>query len=242
MGYFANGFVFTHQPDFEAASKVVPGRWARGYKHNQDPIWLFDLWRPRRTARRRSPFCDPAAEGFRTDAPCDAPTRAVLTALEGLRQAIGLGRAGPEPAGIHLALAVAAATRCPAFFFAADDEVTDMACNVVAGALVSFGCRLDRLSIQYAAGQMAVIPLNYLVDDDEEGLEDLVVAAKTVPGISVLAPRDIDGGQVLYENPVRHWPQSAGSPAEILGLGTWDPLLNLKTDFTVVFEQLSSAG
>ena len=240
MGYFANGFVFTNQPDFEAASKIVPARSARGYKHSRHPIWLLDLWTPRGAANRRSPFCDQAAEGFRTDAPFDAPTGVLLTALEGLRKAIWSGRAGQEVAGIHLALTVAAATRCPTFFFAADDEEIDMACNAEPGTLVSFGCRLDRLSIQYAAGQTAVTPLNYLEDDDEEGLQDLIEAVKTVPGISVEAPRDIDGGQALYENPVSHWPESAGDPAEILGLGTWDPLLNLEDDFTVVFEKLST--
>lgn len=241
MGYFANGFVFTDQPDFEAASKVVPGRLARGYKHNQHPIWLLDMWKPRgKLQLRRSPFCDPAADGFHTDSALDVPTRAFLTALEALREAIELGSREPEVSGIHLALGVAAAARCPAFFFAANDEETDMACNAVSGSLVSFGCRLDRLSVQYISGQTTITPLNYLEDGDEEGLQDLIGAAKTVAGISVLASRDIEDGQVLYENPVGHWPKAAGNPADILGLGTWDPLLNVEKDFAVVFEKLSA--
>jgi hypothetical protein len=242
VGYFANGFVFTSKPDFEAASKVVAGRLARGYKHNQHPVWLLDLWKPRGKLQLRcTPFCDPAADRFRADLDVlDARTRAFLTALERLQQAIGFRNVGAEVSNVHLALAMAASTRCPTFFFAADDEETDMGCNAVSGSLVSFGCRLDRLSVQYSTGQVAVTPLNYLEDGDEEGLENLIHAAKTMAGISVLRPRDIENGRVLYENPVSQWPKEAGNPAEILGLGTWDPLLHIESDFAVVFEKLSA--
>jgi hypothetical protein len=240
MGYFANGFVFTSKPDFDAASKVVPGRLARGYKHNHHPVWLLDLWKPRgKLQLRRSPFCDPVADGFRTDlAGIDVATRSFLTAFERLQQAIGF--AGHELSYVHLGLAIAGAAGCPTFVFAADDEETDMGCNTASGTLVSFGCRLDHLSVQYAGGHTAVTPLNHLEEGDEEGLQELIGAAKTVAGISVLDPRDIEGGRVLYENPVGQWPKAAGNPAEILGLGTWDPLLTIEKDFAVAFEKLSA--
>src|SRR5262249_39684072 len=182
----ANGFVFTSEPDFRAVTEIVPGRFARGYKHIRRPIWLLDLWQPRgKLLLRNASFNDPAADGFRTDlASIDAATRGLLTALEGLKQAVGCGNADPEVACVHLALAVAGATGCPAFFFAADDEETDMGCNTVRGSLVSFGCRLDRLSVQYSGGKMTVTPLNYLEDGDDEGLQDLIADARSVAGIS----------------------------------------------------------
>jgi hypothetical protein len=239
MGYFANGFVFTDQPDFEAASKIVPGGLARGYKHNQHPIWLLDLWKPAEKLRpRRSPFCDPVPLGVSTGGTLDAPTRSFLTALEDIRQVIGFDGRGPELTAIHLALAVAAATCCPVFFFAADDEETDLACNAVSGSLVKFGGRLDRLSVQYSRGQTAITPLNYLEDGDEEDLQELIDAVRSVPGITVLPQQDVEDGQVLCENPVARWPIAAVSPADILGLGTWDPLSNIEKDFTVIFEKL----
>jgi hypothetical protein len=242
MGYFANGFVITSLPDFELASSVVPGHFARGYKHNRHSVWLLDLWKPRgKLQLRRGPFCDPAPKEFRTDlAAVDTATRQFLTALESLQQAVGFRTAGPEVSNVHLALAVAGAARCPTFLFAADDEDTDMGCNAVSGSLISFGCRIDRLSIQYVDGQTAVTPLNHLEDGDEEGLQQVIRAANSVAGISVLQPRNIEGGQVLYENPVGQWPKSAGNPAEILGLGTWDQLSNVANDFAVVFEKLSA--
>src|SRR5262249_4676418 len=161
-------------------SKVVPGRMARGYKHNDHGLWLLDLWKPRgKLQLRRSPFCDPAADGFRLDlGGVDAATRGFLTALERLQQAIGFQNAGPEVECVHVALAIAGATRCPAFFFAADDEETDLGCNAISGSLVSFGCRLDRLSVQYTNDQTAVTPLNYLEDGDKEGLQEVTGTAK----------------------------------------------------------------
>lgn len=241
MGYFGNGFVFTSKPDFEAATKVVPDRLARGYKHIHHPVWLLDFWKPRGKLQvRRAPFCDPAADGFRTDlSGIDAATRAFLTVLEGLEPATGCRNTGPEISCVHLALAISGATQCPTFFFAADDDETDIGCNAVWGSLVSFGCRLDRLSVDYIAGQTTVTPLNYLEDVGEEDLQELILAVKSVAGISVLEQRDIENGQVLYENPVGQWPKAAGNPTEILGIGTWEPLLNLENDFAVVFEKLT---
>jgi hypothetical protein len=70
-------------------------------------------------------------------------------------------------------------------------------------------------------------------------MQDVITAAKTVAGVSVLEPRDIEGGPTLYECPVSQWPKAAGDPAGVLGLGTWDPLLNVEEEFAVVFEKLS---
>jgi hypothetical protein len=239
VGYFANGFVFTAEPDFALVGAAIPDRLARGYKHNRRPVWLLDLWKPQGTlALRRAPFCDPAAAGFRTDlAAADSHTRGFLAAFQRLTEAVGDRTADPECGNAHLALAVAAAARRPTFFFAADDEETDMGCRAVPGSLVSFGCRLDRLAVQYSAGRTAVTPLNFLEDDDEDGLRDLIARASRVAGVSVTPPRDIEGGQPLYENPVAQWPREAGDPVEVLGLGTWDPLVNVERDFAVVFER-----
>jgi hypothetical protein len=236
MGYFANGFVFTSKPDFRAVSKAVPGRIAQGYKHKRLPVWLLDLWKPRDELHfHQAPFCDPAADGFRTDLTAvDAATCEFLTAIEGIKRAAGYRTASPEDGYIHLALAIAAAARAPTFFFAADDDETDMAGRTVPGSLVSFGCRLDRLSVQYSSGRTVVTPLKHVQDGDTDGFRRRVGQVERVRGITVSPPREVEGGQNLYENPVAQWPWEAGDPAAILGLGTWDPLVNVESDFTIV--------
>jgi hypothetical protein len=232
--------VFAAEPDFAAVGSAVSDRHVRGYKHNRRPVWLLDVWQPRgKLAFRRAPFCDPAATGFRMDLEAvDADSRGFLAKLQLLREAIGQRTADPELGNLHLALAVAKAARQFTFFFAADDDETDMGCQTVAGSLVSFGGRIDRLAVQYSEGRTTVTPLSFLEDDDEEDLRKLIARASRVAGVSFLPPRDIEGGQTLYENPVAQWPTDAGDPAEILGFGTWDPLLNIERDFAVVFERL----
>lgn len=240
MGWFSNGIVFTSAPDFKAASTIVPDRCARGYKHRQQAVWLLDLWKPRgKLQLRRAPFCDPFVSGFRADlAGVDGATRTFLTAIEQIQQALEVP--GAEASYVHLALALAEATQLPAFVFVANDEEIDMGCNAIPGSLASFGCRLDRLSIRFLDGQTEVTPINHVEDDDEEGVRERIDAVKPVAGISVKAPRDVEGGQILYENPVAQWPHAAGDPVEMLGLGTWEPLMNLERDFAVVFEKLNS--
>ena len=239
MGYFANGFVFTSDPDFKALSAAIAAdRCVRGYKHVARSIWLVDIWKPRGKLRlRHAPFCDGAADGSNVDPRgLDAPTRAFLECFQHMTGALGMGPS-VELDYVHLALATAAAARCPSFLFAADDEALDLGCRTAPGSLVSFGCRLDKLSIRYDGKQVTAIPLNFLEDDDADFLAEMIARIRGVPGLSVLAPRDIENGQTLYENPVEQWPKDAGDPAEILGLGTWDPLTNLETDFAVVFER-----
>ena len=239
MGYFSNGFVFTTLPDFEGVGNAIPNRWARGYKHNQNSIWLLDLWRSlEKPQRRREPFCEPAGDGFQMDlAVIDGATREFLDIFERLLRAVSLRDSSLAFSSTYLALAVAAAARCPTFFFAADDEETDMGCNAIPGSLISFGCRLDRLCVEYNGEKVSATPLNYDEDDDEDGMRELIAAANTVPGLSVQKPRTIEGGQISYEHPVAQWPEVAGDPTEILGLGTWDPLLNIEQDFRVVYEK-----
>jgi hypothetical protein len=240
VGYFANGFVFTAEPDFTAVAAALPDRLLRGYKHHRRPVWLLDLWKPRRRLshhRAPFPFCDPAGTGFRTDlSTVDADTRDFVATFQRLKEAVGHRSADPEHGNVHLALAVATTARRPAFFFAADDEQTDMGCRTVPGSLVSFGCTLNRLAVHYGAGRTTVTPLNFLDDDNDDSLRDLIARVSRLAEVSVLPPRDIEGGQRLYENPVDQWPTEAGDPVEVLGLGTWDPLRNVERDSAVVFE------
>ncbi len=137
MGYFANGFVFTTPPDFESATNAVPGRSARlqaqaAFYLVARPVeaaaktaaWPFTIHRLRSrwVSHRSRPL-------WRGDAH-------ILSALERLQQLMGFQSVGREASRVHLALAVAGATGCPAFFFAADDEETNMACNAAPGARV----------------------------------------------------------------------------------------------------------
>jgi hypothetical protein len=239
VGLFSNGFVFTTQPDFDAATRAIPDRFARGYKHTQHSVWLLDLWKPRgKQSERRSHFCDPLPENYRTDLSLvDAATRALLAKVEHLGQT-SEEEFGPVVAGIHLTVDVASAAGIPAFFFAADDEELDMACQAIPGTLDTLGCRLGDLALNYSRGRITVTPLKHLEDTDADLVEEAIEAASQVEGVFISEPREIENGLKLYENPTAFWPKAAGNPAEILAIGTWDVYTNLESDFAVVFEKL----
>ena len=237
MGYFSTGIVFFAQPDFVALPTALPGHSVCGYKHKSAPVWLLDIWQARgRSNRWRTQFGDDSAEGFQIDlSGVDEPTREFLTNFERLRQA--LGERGPSEAGyVHLTLAVSSAVNRLAFLFAANDEELDLGCQVLPGSLVSFGCNLGQLSVEYHRGELTVTPLRDLEDEDEDGVLKLIGQVQTVPGVVIMPTRDVDGGSLLYEHPVRQWPSDAGDPAQLLGLGTWDVLENVGSDFEVVYE------
>lgn len=238
MGYFSTGIVFFAQPDLAVLPAALPGHSVCGYKHKSAPVWLLDIWQARgRSNRWRTQFGDDSAEGFQTDlSGVDEPTRQFLAKFERLRQV--LGERGPSVAGyVHLALAVSSAVNRLAFLFAANDEELDLGCQVLPGSVVSFGCRLSQLSVEYYLGELTVTPLRYLEeDDDEERLLNQIRQAQTVPNVVIMPTRDIDGGSLLYEHPVRQWPSYAGDPAQLLGFGTWDVLENVGSDFEVVYE------
>lgn len=241
MGYFANAIVLTSEPDFNLASAANPDRLARGYKHKIHPIWLLDYWKPRgKLGLRQAPFCDPAIGAFRTDiSTLNAQSSAFLGTLQRLKQHLNSSSGEPEISYVHLAIAVAAKLQAPVFCFAADDEELDFGCRVEPGSVVSLGCRFDWLEVRYSNGQVAVTPQNVFTEGNEDEFEGMIVGVESLAGVSVLPAVELENGRTLYENPVEQWPVEAGYPAEVLGLGTWDPLLNVESDFTVVYEKLS---
>jgi hypothetical protein len=240
MGYFANGFVFTSEPDFKAVAAMASDRCVRGYRYNDLDLWLLDIWKPRSQLKRHEPFCDSAATGFEADmAATDAPTQGFLETLRRLLvQLYGLCGRDSEVSYVRMAIAVASAARCPTFCFAADDEEKDMGCRTIPESLVSFGCRLDRLEVSYGGEAFIVTPVRHVEDNDEYEFEEMLGKVARIGGLSLAPQRVVEGGRLLYEYPVKQWPKEAGYPAELLGLGTWDPLLNVEADFNVVFERL----
>lgn len=237
MGYFANGFVFTAEPNFAAVPPVLPGRSIRGYKHNHRDLWLLDVWKSRGRLRRHAPFCEPAAEDFIADhSSFDDPTQQFLTTFQQVITTCEPGAGSDEVSINQMALVIAAAARRPTYFFAADDEELDLGGRADPKALLSFSCRLCRTSVRYDRGRVEVTPLSY--GEDELDVQAFADCMKALPQVILHPSRDMGDGPLLYENPVEQWPQEAGDPTAILGFGTWDPLLNVESDFHVVFESL----
>ncbi len=235
MGYFSNALVFTSAPDFQALLGVNPGRYAQGYKHRSKPFWLMDFWMPRGTIKRRvGPFCDPAfATGTFTATVADEQSQKAIETFRDICNAIG-SSSNRELEYLNFAIAASRVVETKVMLFAADDEDLDLGVNAWRGSLVSFGIRSHCVSIVYHAGVCHVTPLN--IFEDERELDPLLTRLRSLRAITLGPTQTELEGQELYEHPVGQWPAEHGTAAEILGLGTWDPLVSLEEDFEVVFE------
>lgn len=184
------------------------------------------------------PFCEPAMTGIEVGPlKIDNATTTFIETLARLLDLLG----GPvdrlDRSAVVLALAIAEAAGTLVYYFAADDELTDMACKTAPGELVVFGSCLDAVSIQYSDGRTNVTPLRFLDEEEEENsLQDVIDSLEHFPGISLAQTVDVDDGRPLYENPLKHWPPEAGNATKHLGLGSWDPFADLATWFDIVRE------
>jgi hypothetical protein len=237
MGYFANALVFNSPPDFDAIVKINPGRFARGYKHKSKTFWLLDFWLPRGTIRRRvGPFCDPAfARGIFCDSSFESEPLYPINILLSLLQAVDVSL-DVDLEYIHFAIAASRATKNKVFCFAADDNDLDVGVNASNGDLLSFGLRRDCISFVFANNRCTFTPINLFDEDNQEEFHHTLEKLKTMGNAEISEIRDGMEGQQLFEHPVGQWQFENGTAEEILGLGTWDPLINLDDDFEIVFE------
>jgi len=65
--------------------------------------------------------------------------------------------------------------------------------------------------------------------------EELEFIAR-IEGVSVKPIELLEGGLPLYDSAVQLWP--AGDPDVLLGVGTWDPFLNVENDLVAEFERV----
>lgn len=235
MGYFRNAFVFSTEPRFQALADAFATCSLRGYKHQQRSLWLLDLWeKPHRG--EHYPFAIRAG--------CKQPVCATLASgtHEFLQQFDALLAVIKDEVDVYganecrRAIAVATSAQTPTFFFAADDELFDMACLAEPGTLKQFRSRIGPLVIAFEDGQASVTP-NFFVEDGEGAPESLLEAVRGAVDWRITGSRNVEGGLPLYENVVALWPKEFGDPGETLGVGTWDPFDNLDRDYRVVFDR-----
>lgn len=242
MGYYGNGFVLTQSPQWEQLATSFPDSLSlRGYAHRSQPIWLLDAWVPSR--HEHWPFTHRLPKGPILGSELPALTtdllellRRVYSSLAPVEQDYGLGYV--EGAA---RLSVAGGQRT--FFFAADDDLVDMAVAATAGLVDTLQIRHETCSVEFSGGSLRLIPFRYSEseeDDAEFGIPPAILREiATVSGLSVEPSRTIDGGAPFYGSAVELWPW--GDPTRLLGIGTWDPFLNLDRDFRTVFERVAVA-
>jgi len=237
MGYFGNGFVFTSPPSWDALAGVIPPAVSlRAYSHHSAPVWLLDAWV--QTKRQHWPFTDDFPE--ETDVSCALPdsTHAVLQRFEALCEVLPGSEFVYGHGWLRATAALAVASGVNTFFFGADDEVTDFACLATPHGFARFRVRFGTFSVEFRESGLFIVPFAFDEDPDANVSPAALATLARVSDATVEAPRVIPGGLPLYESAVTLWP--FGDPGALLGVGTWDPFLNIESDLTTVFERVAA--
>jgi hypothetical protein len=238
MGYYGNGFAFTAEPSWSAIARVFPrSTGLRAYRHRAYPIWLLDTWRA--SPREHWPFTDRKPEELVLPPRLHQDADTVLTAVSSVFRALSEARTY-DLAWLRIAAQISLLAGTDTFFFAADDDLTDMACMAGGGGFVRFRLAVGGCVVEYDAGHLAVTPLDFAEDPEQNVPPATLSRLSCVPGVVVAPPRVVEGGKPLYENAVLLWP--SGDPGAILGVGTWDPFEHVERDLRIVFEQLPVAA
>lgn len=235
MGYFGAGFVFVRSPDWKKVDDIPDDLCLRAYQYRHGQVWLLDFWQ-RSRHEHRNPFVD--AKDYRglMQLRADDTVRAFDQICERLESEAAVYGGG----WLRLSLAMGRQLGQKTFFFAADDERLNMACHSDSDGISRIFCRFDPYDIHYEEEHWRIIPQRMLEDvgDEERWSEQVLADVGALPGVEVTSPVDVDGGQRLFEYPVKEWPREAGDPVKVLGIGTWEVFNNVQQDFTVVFERL----
>jgi len=235
MGYYGNAYVFTTPPCWEGIASALPETVAvRAYRHRNHRMWLLDLWHPGQAEHWA--FTEDLSPARELGVPLPDSTAELLRVFDNVCKALPKEE---MPYGLNYLAAAAEMSivgEVPCFFFAADDELLDMACNASQGSLLSFRVRLSRCTLGYSGENLVVTPF---VTDEEPALalnaKDLR-AVSEIRGVTVAPSQLLEGGLPLYDNAVRLWP--SGDPIRLLGVGTWDPFENVKDDLETEFERV----
>jgi hypothetical protein len=237
MGYYGNGFVLTDPPRWDALDGFSPDVGLVGYRHKDLSVWLLDAW----TCTRRGahwPFTEELVEEAIAVPALLAEADELIGTFNRICEAVR-----KEPfheiiygAGFLRLTAHLSTTLAPqVFFFAADDELTDMAVLASEGRLARFRVRFGVWAIAFQDAGFVVTPRLSSEDEEIRFSESVALQISQIPNVAVAEPEDTSAGDPLYASAVSLWPQAAGDPVTTLGIGTWDPFEHLERDFEEVF-------
>lgn len=277
MRRFYNCLLFTKEPKWDNLKSLAISHLMTGYAHNRSNVWLLDIYskgRKRGTFTEEFPQDKPATKAtsvpnlFRPGQMIEVkaqPAKTVIgeldlsnstrTVLERLTKAIDLLTGEPPtkypPYGIgwlRLALAVEQRVGCPTFFFAADDECMDMACQISKGEIVKAAFDFGDV-LRHSDGKTTLtryvrakgVPQAFPFGKPKESPKPPADVCEPLAemGIKFVRPthKEAIRSKMFQELVTESWPEDAGDPVAILGVGTWDVFLNLDRDYRVVFER-----
>lgn len=235
MGYFTAGYAFNAAPDWKRLDALSKRIALHGFKHKIEPLWILAC-NERGRKGGQWPFADFVARYSSSPDPLRdliAKAVAAISSFHGeiAHDGIALG------SDIHRALAV------KTYFFAADDDGLDLACESEAVALRRFQLRNENGTVELKDGRVSIAPQTTILSPEEDGTERefgpsdkaAIEALRRLPNVDVHETKrtreaDVEPSR-FFGVVVGLWPEGWPDPEKTAGLGTWDPLLRLHEDF-----------
>ena len=229
MGYFHSAMVFTSQPEWQTLNELPPQISFRGFRHSDASLWMLDYWTG---TRRQPPPPYPFTLGDETKVfSCFAGDR-TSDRLEQIAKCID----GVYGAGwLRLAMEVSRLVNLDLYFFAADDDLFDVGATIAKGNVRRVKLTTALWLILAEDASFTLTPIR----SDDGDTDDSPAILSDLAFVSLKQPVEYPGGRPLYGNVVSEWPEIAGDPAELFGLGTWDPFVNAEQCLIKEYERLA---
>jgi len=233
LGYYGNGFIFTSTPAWPALEMLPSDFGFTGYRHKTSGVFALDVWKC--TGHPHWPFTDEPGRMAMT--PLPGSTEDVLARFGEICEAIRTAEITEAIYGeslLRLTVYLSSILGVDTFFFAADDELRDMAARAQGRVLTDFRVRFGAYAVAFSGGTFRVTARSFVEDDEIAYSENVLARIRALPGTTVTEPERVTNGNPLYESALQLWPSEAGDPAKLLGIGTWDPFLQIDEDFSKV--------
>ena len=243
MGWFGNGCVFTQEPDWQCLGELPFA--IRAYRHRRRKNWLLAVFKHGGRVVPEPVFSEPAPIGWArrktTTSRLATPVRDVLDRIAKLADCTRSALLKSDYLGyLSFAAQVARLANRPVYFFAADDEMLDMGCQVSPDHFEAFALRCERSVVSRDGKTIAIRPRE---DDEEEPLSSMQLdRCRHIKGVEVkrLGKEDIRRADAFYGFAADLWPSDASAARKALGIGTWDVFRDLDRDFQIVIDRMSN--
>jgi hypothetical protein len=229
MSYFHSAMVFTSQPEWQALAELPPQIGFRGFRHSGTSLWMLDYWTG---IRRQPPPSSPFTSGDETEVFTCFAGDATTDRLEQIAKCID-SVYGAE--WLRLAMQVSRLVSLDLYFFAADDDLFDVGATIAKGNVRRVKLTAGLWLILAEDASFTLTPIR---SDDGE-TDDSPASFSDLAYVTLKQPVEFPGGRRLYDNVVSEWPEIAGDPTELFGLGTWDPFVNAEQCLIKEYERLA---
>lgn len=239
MSFFATGFVFGEQPDWNKLRDLMPTLNLLAVRHNEHPLWLLTCNHVFKDLESFpfSPFVEEPLTFSSTSSENRALFYALATAGTAVTGNFEFGQTILRSA-LEMGAAIQSALSIPTFFFASGDEGLNLAFHIDSSGLRS--CKVDGyLGIAELTNQRVTVSPLAMEGDDSDAAESLQEDLEDTSLVDVEPFRVVHEEEREFMYPqsvaIELWPSDWVDPGEALAFGSFDALGDCSSIFETEF-------